>query len=54
MPATPFAACDSTTVTLPDGRMLLNFGGCNYPGLAGQPVVLRAVAEGLMRHGPVA
>lgn len=51
MPATPIAACDSTTVTLPDGRVVLSFGGCNYLGLANHPRVLRAVAEATARFG---
>ncbi|VAX36197.1 hypothetical protein MNBD_PLANCTO03-2286, partial [hydrothermal vent metagenome] len=51
MPATPITACDATTVTLPDGRVVLAFGGCNYLGLANHPRVLRAVIEATTRYG---
>lgn len=51
MPATPLAACDATTATLPDGRVLLSFGGCNYLGLANHPAVAGAVVQGLARYG---
>jgi 8-amino-7-oxononanoate synthase len=51
MPATPLAACDATTVTLPDGRVVLSFGGCNYLGLANHPRVVQAVVNATVRFG---
>lgn len=51
MPATPIAACDATTVTLTDGRVLLSFGGCNYLGLANHPAVIGAVLQATSRYG---
>ncbi|MBK7405076.1 MAG: pyridoxal phosphate-dependent aminotransferase family protein [Phycisphaerales bacterium] len=51
MAATPLAACDATTATLPDGRVLLSFGGCNYLGLANHPAVAAAVAQAMGRYG---
>lgn len=51
MPATPIAACDATTVTLPDGRVVLSFGGCDYLGLSSHPRVVRAVVEATARYG---
>ena len=51
MPATPFAACDATSITLPDGRTVTAFGGCNYMGLSNHPRVRRAAAEAMERYG---
>lgn len=51
MPAMPFAACTSTTVTLSDGRVLVSLGGCNYLGLSHHPAVMGAVAQAIGRFG---
>ena len=51
MPATPLAACDATTVTMPDGRVLISFGGCNYLGLAADARVIGAVGAATARFG---
>lgn len=51
MPAMPIAACDATTVTLSDGRVLLSFGGCNYLGLANHPAVIATIGQAACRYG---
>lgn len=50
MPRLPIEHATPTTVRM-NGRELLAFGGCNYMGLAHDPAVHRAMADGLARYG---
>lgn len=45
-----FEASTATTVTL-DGRSLVSFAGCNYMGLAHDPLVMQAAADAIARFG---
>lgn len=51
MPATPFTACNATSITLPNGRTVTAFGGCNYLGLSNHPRVRQAATEAMNRYG---
>ena len=50
MPRLAIDRSTATTVEI-DGRELLYFGGCGYLGLAHHPEVVRALHDGLARHG---
>lgn len=51
MPGAPLTASTSRTVTLPDGREILSFGGCNYLALANHPIVIEAIREATGNFG---
>jgi 7-keto-8-aminopelargonate synthetase-like enzyme len=50
MPRLPITTSRSVQVEI-EGRSLLYFGGCDYLGLAHDPRVMAALAEGTQRHG---